>query len=661
VRHNKLNLELSKVSYKKIELLQSITLIIIVFLLAESISLTFISVILLLALWSFAIALNQVKKPSILIGNILAILTATGLFLDIGFSDSVNLFVAMLLLSTVLKQLISTNLFHFKTICLIQLFLISSVYLYQQSLYASILTFLFFIANIATLNLIIRPKAKLSNALKLSAKTLFLSLPIAFFFFILLPKLPSFWSLPGPGVAKTGLNENIDPFSISKLSKSSELVFRAKFSTISPSAPYYWRSMVHEEFADQTWKITQQAKVSKRTFTLNNETKFNYEIIAEKSGLHWLYALDYGSSDTQFVDNKYAGLLARHKNLSQTFKYSVSSSDLNNIVKLSSYERFTNLKLAQNSNPKAIIVAKEIKQKSNSDEIFLNNLYQYFIQQKFIYTLEPPALYGNNKLDQFLLESKKGFCGHYASLSAFMFRSVGIPARVVSGYLGGELSKDKDYLSVFQYDAHAWTEVWLENKGWTRFDATSVVSPDRLYGSLSQSEANKEEFLRNLNFGLLSLQNFPVLNWVRLNLDNIDFMWTNWILGFNAQEQQGLLKKLFGSDQTLKIAFTIIGLLTAFLLCVYFYTVWKKRPMYIKPLEFEYTKIKVWGAIKKVPLEPGMTPQSYMALLNKQFDSKSKYLTEFSNLYIDTRYKEIALSKSKLKQAKILVKLITKN
>jgi len=661
VRHNKLNLELSKVSYKKIELLQSITLIIIVLLLAKFISLTFISVVLLLSLWSLAIALNQVKKPNVLAGNILAILTTVGLFLDIGFADTVNLFVAMLLLSTALKQLISTSIFHFKSICLIQLFLISSVYLYQQSLYTSMLTFIFFVGNIATLNLIIRPNAKLSNALKLSAKSLLLSLPIAFFCFLILPRMPSFWSLPGPGVAKTGLNENIDPFSISKLSNSSELVFRSKFSDEKPTAPFYWRSMVHEEFSQQAWKITPKAKLTDSKEIIDYDTNYSYEIIAEKSGLHWLYGLDYARSKTQFVDNKYAGLLARKKNLSQTFKYHVSSYNLKNIIKLSQYERNINLGLTANSNPKTAIVAKEIKKRSDSDEVFFNNLYLYYIQNKFKYTLEPPALYGSNKLDQFLLESKKGFCGHYASLSAFMFRSVGIPARVVSGYLGGELSKDKDYLSVFQYDAHAWTEVWLENKGWTRFDATSVVSPDRLYGSLSQSEANKEEFLRNLNFGLLSLQNFPVLNWVRLNLDNIDFMWTNWILGFNAQEQQGLLKKLFGSDQTLKIAFTIIGLLTAFLLCVYFYTVWKKRPMYTKPLEFEYTKIKVWGAIKKVPLEPGMTPQSYMALLNKQFDSKSKYLTEFSNLYIDTRYKEIALSKSNLKQAKILVKLITKN
>ena len=656
-----MNISYASINFKKIELLQSITLIIIVFLLSKFISLTFISVVLLLAVWTLAIALNQVNKPGIFAGNILAIVTSAGLFIDIGFSDTVNLFVAMLLLSTVLKQLISTSLLHFKTICLIQLFLIASVYLYQQSLYTSLLTFIFFIANIATLNLIIRPNQKLNNALKLATKSLLMSLPIAFLLFILLPRLPSFWSLPGPGVAKTGLNENIDPFSISKLSNSSELVFRANFKNTKPSPPYYWRSMVHEEFSEQTWKITNRAKMTNREHIPDFNAKYEYEVIAEKSGLHWLYSLDYARSNTQFVENKYAGLLARSKNLSQTFKYNVSSFNIENNKKLSSYERNINLSLMSDSNPKTVLVAKEIQRISDTDELFFNNLYQYFINEKFLYTLEPPALYGNNKLDQFLLESKKGFCGHYASLTAFIFRSVGIPARVVSGYLGGELSSDKSYLSVFQYDAHAWTEVWLVNKGWTRFDATSVVSPDRLYGSLSQSEANKEEFLRNLDFGLLSLQNFPMLNWIRLNLDSVDFMWTNWILGFNSQEQKGLLKSIFESNITLKIAVSILVGLASFLLFIYAYMVWIKREKFDTPLECELNELKLWGEKNQIPLESGVTPQAYLLLLINKFELKSKYINQFLNLYIDTRYKEISLTKENQRYAKQLVKIITKN
>lgn len=661
MRHNKLNIYFSSINFKKIELLQSITLIIIVFLLSKFISLTFISLVLLLALWSLAIALNQVKKPGVLSGNILAMLTSAGLFIDIGFSDTVNLFVAMLLLSSVLKQLISTTLFHFKTVCLIQLFLIASVYLYQQSLYSSLLTFIFFIANIATLNLIIRPNQKLKNALSLASKSLLMSLPIAFLLFILLPRLPSFWSLPGPGIAKTGLNENIDPFSISKLSNSSELVFRANFKDKKPSAPYYWRSMVHEEFSEQTWKITHEAKTTNRNNIANRDSEYKYEIIAEKSGLHWLYALDYAQSNTQFVENKYAGLLARNKNLSQTFKYNVSSFKIENIKKLSSYDRNINLRLISGSNPKSILIAKEIQQISDTDKMFFNNLYQYFINEKFVYTLEPPALYGTNKLDQFLLESKKGFCGHYASLSAFMFRSVGIPARVVSGYLGGELSTDKNYLSVFQYDAHAWTEVWLENKGWTRFDATSVVSPDRLYGSLSQSEANKEEFLRNLDFGLLSLQNFPMLNWVRLNLDSIDFMWTNWILGFNSQEQKGLLESIFESNLSLKIAVSILSGLASILISIYAFMIWTKRERFNIPLEREFNDLKLWGEKNQIPLGAGVTPQAYLLLLVNKFKIKSKYINQFINLYIDTRYKQIPLTNENQKYAEHLVKIITKN
>jgi transglutaminase-like putative cysteine protease len=655
-----MKLDLPKINLKKVELLQSITLLIVTVLFSEFISMSFIAVILLLALWSLAIALEQVKKPSVLAGNILAVLTATALFLEIGIHDTVNLFVAMLLLSTALKQLVSNELLHFKAVCLIQLFLISSVYLYQQSLYTSILAFCFFIGSFATLHLLIRPEVLLTTAVKLSAKTLILSLPLAFILFLLLPRLPSFWSLPGPNIAKTGLNENIDPFSISKLAKSSELVFRVNFTDEAPALPYYWRSMVHEEFTSQAWRITNYARATEEKQIIKKIDAVQYEVIAQKSSLHWLYGLDYAQSNTEFVNNKYAGVLSRSKNLSQTFKYTASSNAFKNNLKLNKYERNINLKLPQNSNPKAVEIAKMLKYKSSDDKSFYNNLLNYYITNQFSYTLEPPSLVGENKLDQFLINSKRGFCGHYASLSAFIFRSAGIPARVVSGYLGGEISPNNQYLSVYQYDAHAWTEVWLKDKGWTRFDATSVVSPDRLNGSLSQSQQNSEEFMRNLDFGLLSLQQFPMLNWIRLNINNIDYMWTNWVLGFDSQAQKGLLEEIFGKNITLKLTLAILGSISLFLFGFYCFVLWQKRPQFLKPLEKEYHQVQCWGEKNNAPLKIGMTPQTYFKYLIAHFNNKAPFLEQLLALYIQVRYKQSECSVKQQKQAKHLIKMITK-
>jgi hypothetical protein len=59
-------------------------------------------------------------------------------------------------------------------------------------------------------------------------------------------------------------------------------------------------------------------------------------------------------------------------------------------------------------------------------------------------------------------------------------RAAGVPARVVTGYLGGEWNPSGGYLIVHQSDAHAWAEVWLEGRGWTRVDPTAVIEPERL-------------------------------------------------------------------------------------------------------------------------------------------------------------------------------------
>ena len=59
----------------------------------------------------------------------------------------------------------------------------------------------------------------------------------------------------------------------------------------------------------------------------------------------------------------------------------------------------------------------------------------------------------------------------------FALRAAGLPARVVTGYQGGEINPFDGYFTVRQYDAHAWAEVWLKDRGWTRIDPTALSVP----------------------------------------------------------------------------------------------------------------------------------------------------------------------------------------
>ena len=102
-----------------------------------------------------------------------------------------------------------------------------------------------------------------------------------------------------------------------------------------------------------------------------------------------------------------------------------------------------------------------------------------------VYSLKAPLL-GADSVDEFVWDTKRGFCEHFASSFAFLMRAADIPARVVVGYQGGEYHPDAGYLMVHQYDAHAWTEVWLAERGWVRIDPTLAVAPERIERSVSE-------------------------------------------------------------------------------------------------------------------------------------------------------------------------------
>ena len=106
-----------------------------------------------------------------------------------------------------------------------------------------------------------------------------------------------------------------------------------------------------------------------------------------------------------------------------------------------------------------------------------------FREQPFVYTMQPPRL-ADNAVDEFLFETRKGFCEHYASAFTVVMRAAGVPARVVTGYQGGEFNPLGGYLIVRQSDAHAWAEVWIRDRGWLRVDPTAAVAPERIQGGL---------------------------------------------------------------------------------------------------------------------------------------------------------------------------------
>ena len=155
-----------------------------------------------------------------------------------------------------------------------------------------------------------------------------------------------------------------------------------------------------------------------------------------------------------------------------------------------------------------------------------------------------------------------------------MMRSVGIPARVVIGYQGGELNPlGNDYLIVRQSDAHAWTEVWLEGQGWTRVDPTAAVAPERIEMGVADSMFDGV----GLEWGLSMRSEW--LHRLQLRWDAMNAAWNEWVLGYGPEKQRSLMGTLGMEDPTWrKMMLTLICIVIALTIVVSLVLMLRYRP-----------------------------------------------------------------------------------
>lgn len=593
------------------------------------------------------------KKLNGKVANILAAACLIALFVVVGVSDTVKLFVSMMLLASTFKLLQARTTKQYQTVCLLVFFNLSTLYLFHQGLLETLLVSSLYIVNFAVLGYLDSPNS-FKTANKQSVKTILFALPIAAFLILFLPRLPAFWQLPGPKLAKTGLSEQVNPFSIAKLAESDELVFRVEEpNNTALQPPYYWRSLIHDEFNGNEWLISdilksQQFNLTRKPVAPQNYVQ--YQVIAEPSSANWLYGLGYATSDNTAVVSTYNGLLKRKGNLNKNIKYTVKSGSLNNVV-LSDFEKRLYTRLPGNVNPKTRTLSLSLAEKYTNEEAYFNALLRYFNEQAFSYTLTPTAMTGENTIDQFVFDNKRGFCGHYASTAAFMFRVAKIPARVVSGYLGGE-QKQGSTLNVYQYDAHAWVEVHFNN-AWHVFDATAVVAPERLNGSLSQLSELNESFNENLGFGLKRWSHLKAINWLRNHLEELDYKWTNWVLTFDQQSQQNFLKSLFGNKANWITPLVVLVTLAFVFLGYFFYS--KRTPLSNEPLINEIEQLYRWANKRGLETDVTLTPLQNIANIKKQKPHLSSELAKFEQIIIEVRYQQLAFTQKRKTTARVLL------
>ncbi|MBA6266072.1 DUF3488 domain-containing transglutaminase family protein [Colwellia sp. MB02u-18] len=564
------------------------------------------------------------------------------------------------------------------------IFVATSSLIFIQSIYFSLAVIVLVFGNLMILLNLFAPTMAVLAQAKLVAKLGLYSVPLAVALFVGFPKLSPFWQVPSVESAKVGLSDSVKIGDIAQLALSDELAFRVSFQNSNPEhAQLYWRAMVLDDFDGVTWRQSRrdlsqnsqnsqsgqnaQSSYGSATFEQANSsadielrgTGLSYQVIAEPSFQSWLFALDFATSEQGNIGQRDDFALFYRGIISQTLSYQVTSYPAAKMsATLPDATRALNLLLSTDNNPKLLAKGQQLRQQYPDDRQLINQVLTELNEENYYYTLQPPRL-NNNSLDQFYFDTRAGFCEHYASSFTYLMRAAGIPARMVVGYLGGEFNLSGNYLSVYQRNAHAWSEVWLPNDGWQRIDPTAAVDPERVERGFSTSLMQEYD---DLSSGLFSLQALRSMWWykqVKMQIDAIDYQWTRWVIGYTGQKQSRVMAQLLASLKQGKNVLYFLLILAGAVLLFYGYKVVKgkakgKAEDKIKALYLKTLKLMAQHQLVKAR---SMTAQQFADVIATARPELSANFCAISNGFAQLSYQNFADDISQQEHAKQLIKL----
>lgn len=376
--------------------------------------------------------------------------------------------------------------------------------------------------------------------LVLAGQMLLQALPLAVLLFVLFPRLQGpLWGLPQQTAARSGLSDRMSPGDISNLILSDELAFRAEFADTKPdSSQLYWRGPVLWDYDGRAWRTERPLGQSGLNAKgIGKPTR--YSVTMEPHRQRWLFLLGLPSRLPDVPSRLGPDLqwLAKEP-VTQRLRYQVDAYlDYRLDPDLDPDTRARTLALPPGINPRARELATGWRASAPDDAAVVDQALALFRREAFFYTLTPPPL-GEAGVDDFLFRTRRGFCEHYAGAFTFLMRAAGVPARVVTGYQGGEYNRFGNYWIVRGRDAHAWSEVWLAGRGWSRVDPTAAVAPSRVERGIDAALPASER-----PGGLINLEG----NWLRplrLGWDLLNNQWNQWVLGYNQDRQRQFLSRL---------------------------------------------------------------------------------------------------------------------
>ncbi len=590
--------------------------------------------------WRLMVHTGRWSFPGTLVRTLFSLLACGGVIVSYGGINGVNGMVALLIVGFSLKSLEVYNRRDALLIVYIAYLVAASALLFDQGIWTAAYVLLAVQVTTAALTAIYQSRdADLARPFRTSAILMMQALPLMLVLFILIPRMGPLWSVKMDlGGARTGLSDEMTPGDITRLTRSPQIAFRVTFDGAPPPQHrLYWRALTYPDFDGKRWY--RSALLDRQGIPTENlyydAEPLSYTVLMEASGQNYVPVLDmpmslpqgYEMQPDMTVRSDKAFISRREYAVTSTLRYMLSpqNSPLD-------YRRELSLPY---SNPKSREQARQWYREAGSAEAFIQRLMDFF-NQKFSYTLSPPKL-GANGIDQFLFDSQAGFCGHFSGAMVFMLRSVGIPARVVAGYQGGEWNPYEGYLAVRQYDAHAWVEAWLPEKGWVRYDPTAAVAPERVEKPSEELFAEQEAFLQDSPLGSFALDAGDWFNDMRQQWDAFSFSWQRWVVNYHLQQNQ-VLRDLLGAITPFRLALALLLPFALVMSLVALRLLWRSRKATKDPYDRALERLVQQLAKSGLGRAPGETVKNYCARVAEIRPELEPLLQRIADCYEQMRY-----------------------
>lgn len=557
--------------------------------------------------------------------------------------------VTLLTLGALLKLLETRQLRDQFALLLLGFFLIVSLLLFDQGILTALISLALFAGLVTAWIGLSNPNiSQIKPRIKAASGLMLAGLPIALLLFLLFPRPPgALWGTKQPvsAQAQTGLSDQLTAGEFERLSTDPTPAFRVRFDgALIPPSKRYWRVLVMSDLTKNTWhadipNIFQAVRAP--NLRVDPSSAVKYTITLEPSDRRFLPTLAMATVLPPQSVLSDTGSLFSLRPLNDRYRYTVTSSLRYHLDerRLSAQSRQRNLTLPS-GDPKLKALAAQWKGLTPLQ--IRDRALNIFRSNGFRYTLSPGKLPAQNRMDAFLFDTKRGYCEHYASAFTLLMRAAGVPARIVTGYQGGEINGD--YLLVRQADAHAWSEIWIKGDGWLRVDPTRMVAPERItdgFAQAVQQDANLPATLRR--------DDSLARDWSLLS-DRIENDWNQYVLGYSGSTQTDLLQwiGLEKLSQWGRLGFAFIIVAIAWIIIFGLWRYLSRPEKHLHPVD------RAWFGVARelsrlgLSQQPGETLQTYCQRAQKALPDHAQAIRQTQQLISQWRY---APSLSKRRQA----------